>query len=309
VTGASGFVGSHLVDCLLERDYRVRVVVRRTSRQRWLEGRPLDRIEADLRQPVRFPPCDVVFHVAGVIRARSWEEFLQGNRDAARHAIEGARAARFVHVSSLSAAGPGEVDETAPCRPVSLYGRSKWEGEQEVWRRRDRIPVTVIRPPVVYGPRDEGLLYLFRAVRWGLVPQIGKGMVLSLIHVRDLVEGIVRAAESPAGANEVFYLAHPRPVAMGEALGLAARLMGRRGVRIRFPDRVVRFLGAVAEDAGRLLGRAVPVFGRDKALEMTCRTWVCSPAKARRVLGWEAAIPLEQGMAETLEWYREHRLL
>lgn len=308
VTGASGFVGSHLVDCLLERDYRVRVVVRRTSRLRWLEGRPLERIEADLRGPVRLPPCDVVFHVAGVIRARSWEEFLAGNRDAARHAVEGARAARFVHVSSLSAAGPGEADEAAPCRPVSLYGRSKWEGEQEVWRRRDRIPVTVIRPPVVYGPRDEGLLSLFRAVRWGLVPQIGDGMVLSLIHVRDLVDGMVRAAESPAAANEIFYLANSRPVTMVEVLDLAARLTGRRGIRVRFPDRVVRLLGEVAERTGRSLGR-VPMFGRDKALEMTQRAWVCSPAKARRVLGWEAAVPLEQGLSETLDWYRSHGLL
>jgi len=309
VTGATGFVGSHLVDCLLERDYSVRVVVRRTSDLRWLEGRPVDRLEADLSAPVSFPPCDVFFHVAGVIRARSWGEFLAGNRDAACRAIEGARAERFVHVSSLAAAGPGEgVDESAPCRPISLYGKSKWEGEREVWRRRGRIPVTVIRPPVVYGPRDFGLYDMFRTVRWGLRPEIGAGMVLSLVHVRDLVQGMVRAAECPAAANEIFFLANPRPLAMPEVLDAMGRALGRRTLRVRIPDRVVRFLGAVVEDGGRFLGRR-PMFTRDKALDMTQRAWSCSAEKARRILGWEASVPLGRGMAETVEWYRNHGLL
>jgi nucleoside-diphosphate-sugar epimerase len=309
VTGASGFVGSHLVDCLLERDYQVKILVRRTSNLRWLEGRPVDRVEADIGGPLSLPFCDVVFHVAGVIRAGSWEGFLEGNRDLSRRVFEGAHAARFVHVSSLAVAGPGEgLDETVPCAPISLYGKSKWEGEQEVWRRRDRIPVTVIRPPVVYGPRDMGILDLYRVVRWGLSPRIGKGMVLSIVHVRDLVEGIALAAESPAAANEVFYMGHSRSETMAGILESIARAMRRRPFRVPVPDRVVRFLGGVTEDAARFLGRS-PMFGRDKAAEMTQRAWSCSSAKARRILGWEASIPLDRGMVETMEWYRAHGLL
>jgi nucleoside-diphosphate-sugar epimerase len=309
VTGASGFVGSNLVDCLLERDYHVKVLVRRSSNLRWLEGRPVDRVEADLGKPLALPFCDVVFHVAGVIRGGSWGEFLEGNRDLSRRVFEGAHAARFVHVSSLAAAGPGEgLDETVPCAPVSLYGKSKWEGEQEVWRRRDRIPVTVIRPPVVYGPRDLGILDLYRLVGWGLSPRIGKGMLLSIVHVRDLVKGIALAAESPAAANEVFYMGHPRPETMAGILESIARAMGRRPLRVPVPDRVLRFLGAVTEDAAGFLGFS-PMFGRDKAMEMTQRAWSCSSAKARRILGWEASVPLDRGMAETMEWYRAHDLL
>src|SRR5882672_1839873 len=124
VTGATGFVGSHLVDLLLAKGYRVSITVRRTSKLRWLDGKPVEKVDVDFSRDVKLPDCDVLFHVAGVLRADSYPEYLAGNRDAARRAIEGARAGRFVLVSSLAVAGPGEnVDETTACAPISLYGR------------------------------------------------------------------------------------------------------------------------------------------------------------------------------------------
>ena len=142
VTGATGFVGSHLVDVLLEKGWRVSAVVRRTSNLRWLDGKPVERVD-DAAAPL--PACDVLFHVAGVIRADRYADYLEGNRDFAVRIFEAARAARFVHVSSLAVAGPGDrVDESTPCSPISLYGKSKWEGEGEIWKRRDRTPV--VRP-------------------------------------------------------------------------------------------------------------------------------------------------------------------
>src|SRR5882672_707690 len=168
VTGATGFVGSHLVDLLLERGWRVSALVRKSSNLRWIEDKPVQRVDPETSP---FPDCDVLFHVAGVIRADTYADYLAGNRDLAVRVFEAARAKRFVHVSSLAAAGPGEaLDESTPCRPISLYGRSKWEGELAVWARRVRVPVTVIRPPVVYGPRDFGLFDLYVTVAKGLRP-------------------------------------------------------------------------------------------------------------------------------------------
>ena len=309
VTGATGFVGSHLVDLLLEKGYRVTAALRSASRAKWLDGKPVGKVEVDFSRPLSLPPSDVVFHVAGVIRAERWEDYLAGNRDAAIRAVEGARAARFLLVSTLAVTGPGEnVDETTPCAPISLYGKSKWEGEQEVWNRRDRAPVTVIRPPVVYGPRDTGLYDLYRTVAKGLRPEIGGRKVVSLVHVRDLVEGIVLAAEAREGENEVFLLSNREVWTVSDLLGLIQRGIGKRALRVRVPDRVVRFLGAVVEDGAKLAGKR-SMFGRDKALEMTQRAWSCSPEKARRLLGWEARVPVERGMAESLDWYREEGLL
>jgi nucleoside-diphosphate-sugar epimerase len=306
VTGATGFVGSHLVDVLLEKGWRVLATVRSRSNLRWLDGKPVERIE-DSTSPL--PSCDVLFHVAGVIRADTYAEYLAGNRDLAVRVFESARTKRFVHVSSLAVAGPGDrVDEETPCSPISLYGRSKWEGESEVWKRRGRTPVTVVRPPVVYGPRDFGLYDLYRTVSKGLRPEIGGRKVISIVHARDLAEGIVRAGEAPAGADQAFYLANGETVEISAVLDLIQRALGARALRVGIPDRVVRFLGAVVEDGARLAGKR-SMFGRDKALEMTQKAWCCSPAKAERLLGWRAAIPLEQGMRETAAWYKSQSLL
>ncbi|HXG63112.1 MAG TPA: NAD-dependent epimerase/dehydratase family protein [Planctomycetota bacterium] len=309
VTGATGFVGSHLVDRLLDRGWRVTAVLRPGSRPRWLDGRPFERLTVDFRGPFELPPADVVFHVAGVIRADSYAAYLEGNRDLARRVFEASRAGRFVHVSSLAAAGPGEnLDEERPCAPISHYGRSKWEGEREVWSRRERMPVTIVRPCAVYGPRDMAFLELFRTVARGVRPEVGGPKRISLVHVADLVEGLIRAAEAPEAANEIFYLAHPEPLAVSGFLDLVEEGLGRRGLRVAVPDRVVRFLGAVVEDGARWAGLR-PVFGRDKALEMTQPAWTCNPGKADRLLGWRARIDPAQGLRTTLAWYREHGLL
>jgi nucleoside-diphosphate-sugar epimerase len=168
--------------------------------------------------------------------------------------------------------------------------------------------VTVIRPPVVYGPRDFGLFDLYKTVSKGLRPEIGGRKVISIVHVRDLVEGIVRAAETPEGANEAFYLANEATVEVSAVLGIIQRALGKKALRVGIPDRVVRFLGAVVEDGARLAGRRT-MFGRDKALEMTQNAWCCSPGKAARLLGWRARIGLEEGMAETANWYKGQGLL
>jgi nucleoside-diphosphate-sugar epimerase len=314
LTGATGFVGSHLLDTLLARGWKVRCTVRATSDRRWVEGKPFEEVAGDLMHGTglerAMAEVDAVFHVAGAIMAPSLEKFREGNWLASKRMIDAAvsaRVKRFVHVSSLAVAGPSPaaegVDESSACSPISAYGRTKLEGEQAVWARRDAVPVTIVRPPVVYGPRDRGLFELYKVLAAGVRPQIGGPKFVSIVHVDDLVRGIADAAERPEAAGEVFYMANDRSHAYAELMDLMLAGLDRGALRVPVPDRVVRLLGAVAEDVLAVVGKG-GMFNRDKAREMTQKYWLCRSTKAKRVLGWEARVSIDAGLRETGAWYK-----
>ncbi len=288
VTGATGFVGSHVVDALLARGHRVRCTVRRTSDLAWLAGKPHEAVEGDLRDGRALDRAmegvDAVYHVAGVLSAASLAKYRAGNWQATKHVCDAAvraRVRRLVQVSSLAATGPSNgrppVDEETPCAPISMYGRTKLDGEREAWRHRDAIEVAAVRPPAVYGPRDRGLLDMFKLLGSGVRPAIGGPKRLSIVHVEDLARGIVEVGEHPRAAGEVFFLCNERTHSFDELMGFILAGLGRGAVRVPVPDRVVRLLGRVAEKALPLLGKG-GLFSHDKAVEMTQRAWTCSPA-------------------------------
>ena len=309
ITGATGFVGSHLLDRL--GDHEVALLVRGEQaaaalarpRRTIVRGgvgdeRALDALAAG---------ADVVIHVAGLVAARSEREFLAVNRDgtaAVARACLRAGVRRLVYVSSIAATGPAEAgrpvhDATRP-RPVTPYGRSKLAGEDAV--RAAGVEHVIVRPPVVYGPRDRQIFRLFRLARLGVAPLMGDGsQVLSVIHARDLADAIVAASGAPAGRT--YHAAHPEIVsqrALAEAIG---RAVGRSPWLVPLPAPVVRASLAVSGALARLARRAT-VLDPTREQELLGPAWTCTSDGLERETGWQARVPLAQGLTETAAWYR-----
>jgi nucleoside-diphosphate-sugar epimerase len=327
VTGANGFIASHLIEYLLGRGDEVIALVRVGSDVRWLK--PLlearrDRLRlavGDLRDRKSLDDAldDVhyVYHLGAVLMATSEEEFRQANIRGTRNLLEVLSARRprdfkrFLFASAQAAAGPSQdgqpLDESHALRPVSFYGKSKADAEAVVREFGDRIPSTIVRPVAVYGERERDISGgTFPAVKAGFAPKLGwRSKSASLIYVGDVVRGMIAAAESPGSLGKAYFLADPHPYPMRAIVHAMADAMGKR-VRIPMvtPHSVLTFVAVVSEWAHHFTHRR-PMLTRDKVRELKQRWWVVTPAAAERDFGWRAEVGLEEGMARAVaDWER-----
>ncbi|MGD0199665.1 MAG: NAD-dependent epimerase/dehydratase family protein [Bryobacteraceae bacterium] len=318
VTGGTGFVGSHLVERLTGLGVRVRCLVRRSSSLQYLPAGKVELVYGELAAGEGLEEAvggmATVFHVAGVTKALSRAAYFQGNLHGTQNLVRACQARggalpRFVHVSSLAAVGPSPdgapLDEDAAPHPLTWYGESKLQAEEAVRASALGRHAVILRPPVVYGPRDTDVLEVFRSVARGVMVRIGRGEShFSYLHVSDLAEALVRAACSEAAPGRTYFVANPEPASWSEFAAAAARVMGRRLRTVTIPFRVAYAFGWLAE-AGSRRRRKPNIISRQKVLEARCRYWICDVARARAELGFRTRKPLGEGVAETLAWYKD----
>src|SRR5581483_10884545 len=263
VTGANGFIGSHLVRALLQRGHEVHCLVRPTSDLTSLRGLPVTLHLGDVREPetLAAPLRDVeyVYHLAARLMATSQQEFeannAQGTINLLRCTEQAAapRLKRFLYVSSQAAAGPGRnatpKDETAPLEPISWYGASKQRAEEAVRSYAGRLPFTIVRPPSVYGERERDISQTFPLVERGLQPVLGGPQTaLNMVYVEDLVQGMIDAAESEETEGQTYFLVHPQLLHPRDVVQTVARALGKpRGVMFPVPLFALRLFAPVAE--------------------------------------------------------------
>ena len=317
VTGGTGFIGSHLIESLLAGGHAVRCLAKDELNAESLHECGADIVIGDLNGRIDWrtvlSDIDIVFHLAGVTRAKIMRDYYSGNHRSTRHLVDACLRyrpdlRRFVHVSSLTVVGPRlseeEVTENTPCNPISHYGRSKWLGEQEVQRLTGIIPYTILRPSAVYGPRDRDLYTYFRIIRRGIEPRIGFGdKQLNLIHVLDLVEGIILAATHESARDQIFLLGDERNYSTHAVCDAIARAEARRPMAITLPHALVFLLGGLCGLNGKVCGIET-LFNVQKARELTRKAWTCSVSKAQSRIGFRPRIPLVEGIDGTHAWYR-----
>lgn len=330
VTGATGFLGSHLAEALLEAGCTsVRCLVR--TERKWLEGLPVEIVTGDLNDRPALERgvrgADFVFHVAALTRARTWDAFERANIAGTTRLLDTLVEARpdierVVLTSSLAVVGRADTtvaNEDTPLNPVSMYGRSKRLMEREARRYMDRLNLVIVRPPAVYGPRETDILTFFRMMKYGLCPIVGSGNGgsdnggsdngrLSLVHVDDVVRGMIRAALAPEAAGGTYFIGPPDPVTWRDVRDAVRRATGRPVLTVPVANGLVRALGATAEAVARPFG-IYPPLNREKAEEITEACLICDSSLAVREIGYAPSVDLESGIRETIEWYRRHRWL
>ena len=313
VTGASGFIGSHLVEILLKRGWRVRCLVRKTSVIKWIPTDDVSLIDGDITVPgedleraVR--NVSVVFHLAGVTSATDDSVYASVNDGGTRNIVtamqKAAPASLLVFCSSLAAAGPAStkrpLNETDEPSPVSAYGKSKLTAEKIV--AESGLQHLTVRPPTVYGPRDKDILAIFKLVSYGLALRVAReGQRLSLVHVEDLARGMATGAESDG--RGLYYMTDGMVHTWESVIEHIARGVGKKPRIISIAPGVVDLFSRAERLRASLFG-SKPLITPDRVIELMQANWTCDDTRARLDIDYESSVALPEGIKSTAEWYK-----
>jgi dihydroflavonol-4-reductase len=318
VTGATGFIGSHLAELLIREGIAVRCLIRKSSDTAWLKELDVELVYGDLFDEAALLKAvegvEYIYHSAGLTKSKTREGYFHANRTGTRNLLAAtARKSpslkRFVQISSQTAAGPSPtstpIGEEATPHPLTTYGRSKWEAECECHAMMSVLPITIVRPPAVYGPRDKDVFEFFHTMSKGLQPMVGfREKYVSLIHVTDLVRGFLLAAQSPKSSGGTYFITSAQAYGWKDIGEIARKVIGRRAIRLRIPEAGVYAIAAFAE-LFALFSPKPALINFEKARDMVQDYWTCSGARAQADFGFVPRIGLHEGITETVTWYRQ----
>ncbi|MFV1980018.1 MAG: NAD-dependent epimerase/dehydratase family protein [Rhodothermia bacterium] len=317
VTGGTGFVGSHLVEHLLANGYdQVKCLVR--SDPKWLRGMSVELVKGDLSNLTALKNAvrgvEYVYHVGGLTRAKTLDELrhanVTGTLTLMRAVDEAAPYVRKILVmSSLSTVGQCDTDiadEDTPLRPISMYGQSKAEMEKELEGWTSRLPLTIVRPAAVYGPRESDIYTFFKAASRGFSAIVGQGREpeVNLVYATDVARGAVEATESTETTGKIYFLGSERQYSWVELRDAVVEALGRRVFTINIPPSMVERVGGFVEKAAGLVGKYPPL-NREKAREILDACKMCSVDRAKADFGYNQEISLEIGVRRTVAWYQD----
>ena len=320
VTGASGFIGSHLVDYLLSLECIVHCLVRKSSNLRWLSKKNIHLHFVDLSDPnfkiPEFKVLDFIFHCAGLTVAKSMEEYFEINSRVCSTLYEQCLSykgniQKIVHLSSLAAVGPGKkgqpVDERSSLNPISYYGKSKLAGEKIALKYSKILPIMILRPPVVYGPREENLFSFFKMLNKGWLLQIGETpRKLSLIYVLDLVRAMIKSCEYSFYDEKIFFVTDGESYPWEEVAKIGAKKLDVSVKTKKIPEWVLNPAAIIFELLAYFSSKP-PLYDRQRMLEIKQSCWVASPEKFFRKFNFEPEFDLQTGLSDTLEWYIQEK--
>ena len=322
VTGGTGFIGSHLVESLLQKGIQVRCLLRKESDLKWLKGLPIEVVHGDCRDKTSLGKAaeavDQVFHLAGVTKAIKEKSYFEVNAFGTENLIHSClennpHLKKFIYLSSQAASGPSrngsKKKESDRSAPVSPYGQSKRMGEELALAHAHELPLLILRPSAVYGPRDKDVYAFFKCLSKRIKPCLaGRDQHLSLCYVQDIVQAILLAAEAQTKSGEIFFLSDGHDYRMEEIGDTFAQAMGITAFRIRIPKPMISGIASFSEYFSKFSKRP-PLINKSKVKEMVQKDWVCDITKAKTILGFKPQVRLLEGARFTFEWYKKENWL
>jgi len=323
ITGASGFVGYHLVAEALKNNLEVFAAVRKTSKIDHLSEFDIQYTYPDfssidaLRAELEEKQYDYIIHAAGITAAKTEEEYNRVNTDytynlAIASTLANINLKKFVFLSSLAALGPlpttsGIIEDNTPAAPVTAYGKSKLLAEQEL-SPLTSLPLITLRPTAVYGPRDEGIFIILKTFSMGFEPYIGKqAQQLSFIYVKDLALITVKALFSHL-SHKTYNVSDGKAYDRYALANLTKKILNKKTIKIHLPVAVIKTLAGFME---RIYANSskTPALNIEKLNELTAANWICNISNIQRDLNYLPEYDLESGLTESLQWYKLNHLL
>jgi len=322
ITGASGFLGYHLIEEALHNNLEVFVAVRKSSDVEHLKHfdikytYPQFNNLIELKKELKEKQYDYIIHAAGVTKARSRKEYNHINADYTYNLAAAAVSADvnlkgFVFISSLAAVGPlntlkGSITEDTFPNPVTPYGKSKLIAEDKL-KSITSLNYTILRPTAIYGPRDKDIFIFFKQLYKGIEPYIGNmEQKMSFIYVTDLAKVTIKALYT---CNQKTYnLSDGNFYDRYELANIAKSVLNLKTIKFHLPVNFVKTIAYIAEKISSLSNKAA-VLNTEKLKELTGINWSCEIESAKHDLGYYPLYNLEAGLIETLNWYKTNKWL
>lgn len=319
VTGASGFVGKHLVDLLYDEGFEIKCLVRKTSNVKEIEGKA-KLVYGEITLPESLPEAvkdvDYIIHAAGLVKAVDYKKYYEVNTRGTINLFEATlkhnpNIKRFVYISSQAASSPSEIpiSEDHPSSPVTSYGKSKLESERFLEKNFDKLPITIIRPSAVYGPYDKEFLPVYQMINFGFEPLVKNGKTkISLVYAKDLVKSIYLTMISEKTTGKKYFSAHPEPAYIIDFYKNIEKALGKKFVlRLPIPISMLYTFAFFNTLISRIINKP-SMFNFEKVNELK-NSWVCSPKKIIEDTGMKYEYSLDKGIEETIKWAKENKLL
>lgn len=319
ITGATGFVGSHVAERMREQGFTVRLLVRDIRRMKWLNRDDFEIVTGDITDSkavtAAMHGADCVIHCAGLTKALRADDYMRANAEATAllaRAAEAAGLRRFVYCSSLAGCGPSKIGvpltESDTPRPITPYGRSKLAGEASLQAELRNTEWVILRPPAVMGARDEQFVPLFRMMStWRVYTEVGfKQREYSLIGVDDLARMLIHAATAERGNHEIFFATMPTPYVWRAVAEAFHRVSGKSALRVVVPEFVSRGIGVLGDLRMRVTNKPV-LLGSDKVSEILGESWACSADKMTRLWGVTCQDDLDAVVNKTYRFYLQQK--